>query len=281
MNHRFAKQKGPLFAAVIKESNVRRAMAAVRNACVHGANAVDLHISPLEKTEITAEKLRPLFQGAQVPMMALSYNWDAQGNYIEIPDETRMEWLLTACEAGADCVDMQAHTFGQKEPDPACEAWAGKEGYSFTAKKPREINLAPEVLEKQREWVRKFHEAGADVLMSAHVGVNLNCQEMLDLAAHLAAQGADILKFVGICDTDEEFAEYCRSVFALKKAFPQLDIHYHCNGAKGPLTRAIAPMLGSYLVFCNDGYQESSDINQLDLESMTTIWRLLRAQGIV
>lgn len=281
MNHRFAKQQGPLFAAVIKETNVRRAMAAMKNASVHGANAVDLHIMPMEAEERTAEKLRPLFQGASVPVMALCYPYDARGNYIEVQDEARMEMLLTACEAGADCVDIQAYTFGGKALDEAFAPYEGKEGYSFAAKKPREINLDPEVLEKQRQWIRKFHDAGADVLMSAHVGVNLNCQEMLDLAAHLAKQEVDILKFVGICDTDEEFAEYCRTVFALRKAFPQINIHYHCNGAKGPLTRAIAPMLGSYLVFCNDGYQENSDINQLDLKSMTTIWGLLRGQGIV
>lgn len=281
MNHRFAKNKAPLFAVVIKESNVRRAMAAMKNANVHGANAVDLHIAQMEEEECTEEKLGPLFQSALVPVMALCYPYDIRSNYMEMADEKRVEMLLTACKAGADCVDIQAYTFGGKALDAEFEPYIDKEGYSFAAKKPKEINVDPEVLEKQRQWIRKFHEAGADVLMSAHVGTNLNCQEMLDLAAHLAAQGADILKFVGICDTDEEFAEYCKTVFALRKAFPQLDIHYHCNGAKGPLTRAIAPMLGSYLVFCNDGYQENSDINQLDLESMTTIWRLLQGQGIV
>lgn len=281
MNHRFAKQEGPLFAAVIKEPTARRAMAAMRNAEIHGASAVDLHIASMNEEERTEEKLKPAFAGAKVPVMALSYPYDSHGNYMEIADEKRMDMLLAACSAGADCVDMQAYTFGSKALDAEFGPYEGKEGYSFAAKKPKEINVDPEVLQKQRAWIRKFHDAGADVLISSHVGVNLNCQEMMDLTAHLAKQGADILKFVGLCDTDEEFAEYCRTVFALKKAFPQLDIHYHCNGAKGPLTRAVAPMLGSYLVFCNDGYQENSDLNQLDLETMTTVWRLLKCQGIV
>lgn len=281
MKARFAGQPEPLLIGVIKEETVKGSAAAIRQAALNGATAIDLHLSVLDPSEVTVEQLRPAFACTDLPVMALQYNMDYMGRKLSATHEERMQQLMTAVEAGAACVDIQGYTFSPGDTRDSMDPAKVEEGMSFVAKLPKEITLDPETIEKQKEMIRKFHEKGADVLMSCHINVNLNCQEMVDMVRFLLERDMDVVKVVGVCDTDEELAEYFKTVLTLKNTFPGKDIHYHCNGKKGPLTRALGPMLGSYLMFCNDGYTPASDLNQLHLSTMTQVWNLLKRQGVL
>jgi len=281
MKKRFAGQDKPLLIGVIKETTAKASAAAIRQAKINGATAIDLHLSTLPAHEVTVEKLQPVMECTDLPVMSLQYSFDFMGNHYDISDEERMEQLLVSVEAGAVCVDMQGHTFSPGDTRDSLDPEKAGEGMRFVRKMPKEVSVDPVVIDKQKEMIRKFHEKGADVLMSLHVGTYLNCEEMLDLIRFILDRGVDIVKVVGVCDSQEDFADYFKTVITMQKEFPGKNLHYHCNGIYGPLTRVMGPMLGSYLMFCNDGYTPASDLNQLHLATMAKVWDLLERQGVL
>jgi hypothetical protein len=88
---------------------------------------------------------------------------------------------------------------------------------------------------------------------------------------------ADAGKYVVVLN-DEQLAECIRTQLVLKKEFEGsgIRVHYHgCNKA-GSLTRLLNPLLGGYLIFCNDVFTESSNMDQLDLRTAKEVLDGLR-----
>ena len=52
---------------------------------------------------------------------------------------------------------------------------------AFAAANPAEISMRPEIIEKQKQTIYEFHEMGSEVLMSAHVQVELSEEQALAL----------------------------------------------------------------------------------------------------
>ena len=116
---------------------------------------------------------------------------------------------------------------------------------------------------------------GGEVLLSVHTDTFMDCSQTLDLLELLEERNPDVIKLVGNCNTDDELAEYFKTLLKVQNMGDHARINYHCNGAKGKWTRIIGPMLGSYLMFCIDRYNESSVVSQLPLRIMTDIYGLL------
>lgn len=268
MSTSFAHQRGPLLIGVIRKETMREALAEMRNAQYHGAEAYDLHLSCLREESRTKEEIRRAVEFTDKPVMALYYR-DARD---EITEEARAGCLAEAVDGGAACVDMQAYTFdpAAKEGfDPAFGA-----GLPFAAAMPREISMRPEIVEKQMRWITEMHKRGAEVLISCHTGVSMVAEQTVSLAKELERRGADIVKIVGMANTPEEQIEAFGTVYALKKAL-KAKFSYHCNGKYGKLTRIVNPMLGSYLMFCVDRFDGAYALEQLDLKTAADAMRTL------
>lgn len=270
----------PLLAAVVKEPNLREAAAAIRRAELAGAGMIDLHLSTLPREQVTADALRPVIAETTVPVMAMQYNWDMQMQPLDFTEPERLAQLKEAVCAGAACVDLQGHTFSKEDTRSSLSLPQAAE-LCFTERLPKEVSLEPEVIEKQTEYIRAIHDLGAEVLLSVHTGVSMNCEQTLSMVRFLAQRGPDIIKVVGRCETDEELAEFCRTILTLQKEVPQTRVSYHCAGARGAMTRLLGPLLGSWLMFCNERYTAASDLNQLHLATMSEVWALLKRQRII
>ena len=268
----FAKQKSPIILSVIKERTPAAAIAVIKNATLEGAEGFDLHLSTLDPEYINVESLSKIISATKKPVLALHYNGDYFNKRLGLSDEERMRQLTIAAEAGAAAVDMQGYTF---EKDMATALEGGTQ--SFVASKPREVTLRQETIEKQRAFIDKIHALGAEVVLSTHTGVMMTAEQMVELAKTLEARGADVVKIIEKATCVDDIPECFRTVIALKKVM-NVPFACHLEGKLGKVTRIVAPMLGSYMVFCFDRYTESSNFEQCHLKSMADAFRLLEWQ---
>ena len=277
MKKSFANVKPPVLAAVIKETTPKAAMAAIKNSTLAGANAFDLHISVMNKDSITAENLKPVFDFTEKPILALHYNQGSDGSALGESDEERVRQLLVALDAGAVGIDLQGYTF---EPDRNTKAtfrsqWIA-ENMRFVSACPNEVTLNPETIQKQTDLIEQVHAKGGEVLLSTHTGCFLDCEQVTDLLDFLHRRKPDIIKLVTSgCDTDEQLAEYFKTMLYVKDRYSDTKIHYHCNGKKTKLSRLIGPMLGAHIAFCVDRYNERSVLDKLPLKETAEIYNLL------
>jgi len=252
--NRLSKLAAPAVAGVVREKTVRSAIAEIKNCLYDGADMIDLHISCLENSD--TESLKEIIASSRLPVLALNYG-------IGQTEEERVASLLRAVEAGAAGIDMQGYTFHL----PSKKAFCGEDRYSFTAGNPKEIVTDPEIIEKQCQLIAQVHSMGAEVLLSCHPGIPMNCEQVVELARFLEQRGPDIIKIVTRANTQEDADECIRTMLALKKEI-KTPVSYHANGKAGVLTRIINPLLGGQIAFCVDRYCEESTLEQLDLRTV-------------
>ncbi|MCL2518830.1 MAG: type I 3-dehydroquinate dehydratase [Oscillospiraceae bacterium] len=131
-------------------------------------------------------------------------------------------------------------------------------GAPFATAKPQEISMRPDIIYKQKELIKEFHAMGAEVLMSAHAGVEFNTEQVLSLALEIQSRGADIVKIISSCVSKEQQLEILRGNLELKNtlAVPFL---YTCSGKYNRFIRLNAPLFGSMLVFGHHEYSALSN----------------------
>lgn len=256
--------KAPAIAGVIREENPQRAIAEMKNCLIGGADMIDLHMSCL--SDISVPTLKAVINSTKLPVLALNYNKKYNWQDVGYTEEERVETFLRAVEAGAAGVDIQGYTFDSESK----LNFVGEDKYSFTKNNPREIVTDEKIIEKQMKFIEKVHEMGAEVLLSCHPNIPMNCEQVVDLALFLQERKPDIIKIVTIANTDEEMVESIKTMIELKKRV-KTPISYHAAGVKGRLTRIINPVLGGQIAFCVNGYNEGSTMEQLDLKTAKTI----------
>ena len=261
---RLSEITAPAIAGVIREEDTRSAIAEIKNCLYDGADMIDLHMSCLQDTSLQA--LKSIIQSSKLPVLALNYNnkcdWSAAG-YTE---EEREELFLRAVEAGAGGVDIQGYTYDL----PSKNAFCGEDKYSFTKGNPKEIVTDEKIIQKQCELIERIHGMGAEVLLSCHPNIPMNCEQVVNLALFLEKRNPDIIKIVTTANTDEEMIESIKTMVALKKEI-KTPISYHAAGSKGKLSRVLNPVLGGQIAFCVDRYSKSSTMEQPDLKTVETI----------
>jgi len=265
----FAKNPSPMLIGVVRERTVRDAIAAIRNCEYHGATGIDLHLSCLNEEDQSLENLQRIVTACRLPILALNYNQTYDYQVFDLDEETRIDLLLRFVEAGGAAVDLQGYTYDLPSKT-AFRTEFSHLGYSFIKDNPKEVVVDPKIIEKQMELIDRVHHAGAEVLISTHPWVPMNCEQVVDLALFLEKRNPDVIKIVAPCENDEQLAECFKTMLTLKKEV-KTRTHFHCCGAPGSLSRIINPILGGYLTFCSDGYTASSNFEQLDLQTAKSI----------
>jgi hypothetical protein len=269
MEQKLSRLPSPALAGVVKEKSVRGAIAEIKNCMYDGATMIDLHLSCLEATDV--ESLKQIIHSSRLPVLALNYNSTYQLTDAGFSEEERVESFLRAVEAGAAAIDMQGYTFHL----PSKKDFCGEDEYSFTKGNPREIVIDEAIISKQCELIETVHSMGAEVLLSCHPGIPMNCEQVVDLALFLEKRNPDIIKIVTIAETDDDLAESVKTMMILKKEI-KTPISYHASGSAGMLSRIINPLLGGQIAFCVDRYNESSTMEQLDLRTVKAIVENIR-----
>ena len=261
--------QAPALAGVIREENEKNAIAEIRNCLYDGADMIDLHMSCLK--DVSLQTLKNIIRSSKLPVLALNYNNKCDWSDAGYTEEEREELFLQAIKAGAVGVDIQGYTYHL----PSKTGFCGEDKYSFTKGNPREVVTDERVIEKQCTLIERVHGMGAEVLLSCHPGIPMNCEQVVELAKFLEKRNPDIIKIVTIANTDDEMIESIRTMVVLKKEI-KTPVSYHAAGAKGRLSRVINPVLGGQIAFCVDRYTESSTMEQLDLRTSRTIVDAMR-----
>ena len=276
MRPSFAFGPSPMIVGVIKQRTVRDAIAEIKNGEMRGARGFDLHLAVLDEEFRNVESIKQIVDATDKPILALNYNNGYFGD-LGMNEEERTALLMEAVEAGVSAVDLQNYSFDTEAKSAFVDDEYIPTGLEFLSeKRPREFALKPEIIEKQKKFIDEVHAKGAEVLVSMHLGVHFSFEELKAIAtfAH-DVKGADIIKMVTPCETDEQLAECISSTILLKRDLP-FPFSYHASGKKGLKSRMICPMLGSHIMFCNVDYGYCSDPEQLHLESMTEAYRRMR-----
>ena len=110
----------------------------------------------------------------------------------------------------------------------------------------------------------------AEVLLSCHPGIAMNCRQVVELALFLEKRNPDIIKIVTFAADENDLIESFKAMSVLKKEV-KTPVSYHTNGAAGTFSRIVNPILGGHVVFCVDRYNEGSTMEQPDLKTARTI----------
>lgn len=264
MKQKLSQLPSPALAGVVREKSICGAIAEIKNCMYDGAAMIDLHMSCLESADV--ESLKKVMESSKLPVLALNYNntydWKNRG----FSEEERVESFLCAVKAGAAGIDMQGYTFHL----PSKKDFFGEDKYSFTKGNPKEIVTDEAVISKQCELIEKVHSMGAEVLLSCHPGIPMNCEQVVDLALFLEKRNPDIIKIVTKAENDDDLVESIRTMLLLKKEI-KTPISYHANGKAGAASRIINPLFGGQIAFCVDHYNEGSTMEQIDLRTTKAI----------
>ena len=262
-------QKKPFIVGVLRGESAADDIATILNSETEGADAFDVHLHWLPESERTDEKLNRIFKSSSRPMLALYYREQTPYNTPAASEERRIEGLLRALDCGAVGVDIQADFF-----DPRSKASLAGSELAFAKKAPAEVTLDPDAVEKQKELIGSIHKMGKEVLLSAHVQVQLSIEEGVSLALEMEKRGPDIVKIVSACgEEDYDHAiEMLATINELKKRL-HTPFVYLGTGTAARLTRIVGAMLGNCLVFANHRYEANSTPSQPLIRSVETILR--------
>ena len=261
---KLSKLHTPALAGVVREKNIRGAIAEIKNCKYDGATMIDLHASCLEDTSV--ESLKKIISSSALPVLALNYNSTYKWENAGFSEEERVASYLRAVEAGAAGIDMQGYTYHL----PSKSGFCGEDRYSFTKGNPKEIVTDEAIISKQCELIEKVHAMGAEVLLSCHPGIVMNCEQVVELALFLEKRNPDIIKIVTKSENEDDLTESIKTMMVLKKEI-KTPISYHTNGNAGMLSRIINPLLGGQIAFCVDRYNEGSTMEQIDLKTAAAV----------
>ena len=261
---KLSKMCTPALAGVVREKNIRGAIAEIKNCKYDGATMIDLHMSCLEDTSV--ESLKKIISSSALPVLALNYNSTYKWENAGFSEEERVASYLRAVEAGAAGIDMQGYTYHL----PSKSGFCGEDRYSFTKGNPKEIVTDEAIISKQCELIEKVHAMGAEVLLSCHPGIVMNCEQVVELALFLEKRNPDIIKIVTYAENEDDLTESIKTMMVLKKEI-KTPISYHTNGNAGMLSRIINPLLGGQIAFCVDRYNEGSTMEQIDLKTAAAV----------
>lgn len=254
----------PVLAGVVREKSAKAAIAEIKNCMYDGAGMIDLHMSCLESAD--TNQLREIINSSKLPVLALNYNKTYDWQDAGFSEEERAASFMRAVEAGAAGIDMQGYTFHLPSKDNFCD----NNKYSFTRGNPKEIVTDEAIISKQCEFIEKIHAKGAEVLLSCHPGISMNCQQVVELSLFLEKRNPDIIKIVTSATDEDELVESFKTMVALKREV-KTPVSYHTNGKAGSLSRIINPIFGGHIVFCVDRFNEGSTMEQLDLKTVKAL----------
>ncbi len=254
MRRSFMKNKAPVFTGVIKEKTPATAISAIQNAALRGAKGIDLHLQGLDKEHQNSESIKRIVDATYLPIFGLNYA-------SEMTEEERVALLMASVDGGASGIDLQGYTFDIKSKNEFNEAYLS-EKYSFTKYRPKEVVLDERIIDMQCDIIERVHHCGGEILSSNHIGIYMPSDALIELALFLEKRKPDTIKFVTMCDTEEELADTLRAMILIKKEV-KTPVTLICNGKYRALSRILNPMLGGYMVFVNDGYKFDSTLGSL------------------
>lgn len=228
----FLNSKKPIITAMVTETTVEANLDKIEAYKNQGTEAFCFQFERLIPSDKAPERLKLLFDAMDgYPIYATNY---MRGNSEAdtISWETIEDQLLLLHSLGATLIDIPADMYHPSDMELATDQKA---------------------IERQKAFINKLHERGAEVLMSAHVLRFIPKETAYTIALAQMERGADIAKIVTWADTDEELAENFEISMMLSKNL-KIKSLFLCGGEKRKRHRLLGPLFGSaiYLVRTNE-----------------------------
>ncbi len=242
-NTKYSTQQSPVLNGSVKRSTVDEVIAAIQKMEEDGATAFNVHLTELSSEYQNAESFRAIAECTKYPVMAIAY-----GSNDNV--EWRIEMLKTAVEAGFDIVDIPMNTYDADSQSSLVDSTA-----AFASANPKEVSMDANVIEQQKALVQEFKDMGAEVLMSAHIGVALTEEQGVALAQEIENRGADVAKIVLGSSADQKVV--MQTNLTLKNELG-IKFYYNASGNASRPYRTASTLLGSHMVFCYAEYHPSN-----------------------
>jgi hypothetical protein len=238
-----------------------------------GADAFDLELQGLDADARGPDALRSVFQHATRPMFTVYRRYTLRGSQLvhnESDEAARMQAQLDLVDIGSMGFDMELDTFDPRPP-LRIETEEGRRYMFNRASPPGEITYDERAIERQVRLIEETHRRGGQVMASSHALVRLSREGALRIGRLAEERGADAVKIVQFCATDEDVVEALGSTVLLKREL-RIPFVMMAMGEYGKLVRAIAPLLGSMLVFARQDYQPGSFLDQPPIRAMRSLF---------
>lgn len=271
----FTESGDPIILGVLKEATVEDTLKQIRECESAGATAFNLHLSLLEGENREPASLKRIFNEADSPIMAVHYNNNPKGIKRKDTSDMRMAEVIRAVECGAAGIDMQGYTFCT-DSRATLERFGDAEKYPFITASPKEVVLDPEIIEKQKDVIKRVHSLDGEVLMSCHTGVFLDTRQIVSLAKLIEEREPDFIKIVTPVENKDQVLTALQSIRALKAEL-HTKFSYHCSGRVGRITRYIGAYFGSSQIFAMNEYNEYADKEQLLISKFTDFYNEVRS----
>ena len=235
----------------------------IKLAEAEGAQAFELDLQVLPEDFRTCEALERVFSATTCPIFTVFRRFDFSAEEprpLAPDDEERVALQVDLVRYGSAGLDLELDTF-----DPQPGPWfPSDEGlrYSFDpGSPPREVSWAATADRRQRQVVVDVHSLGGEVILSTHALTRLPIEEAVRIAQLAQSRGGDIVKLVRLCTSYDDIVETLATNVALRA---QLEIPFVMMGMGeyGKLTRPMAAMLGSVLIYCRQTYSAGSFYDQ-------------------
>ena len=226
----FLTYEKPLLTAMVQEQTPDDAICVILDSLYEGAEAFGIQLCNLLPEHRNVETLRKIFSYCEgKPIYITSYRG---GNSKGLSDDACVELLLMGLEAGATLCDIMGDLYC-REPD--------------------QLTFDPVAVEKQKALIRKIHEMGGEVLISSHTSRYFTEEEVLHFARAQAERGADVVKIVTKCNSEDEQMACLQIIHRLKNELDRPFL-FLVGGSHTRLVRQVGPLLGCCMYLCVQRY---------------------------
>jgi hypothetical protein len=181
-----------------------------------------------------------------------------------------MQLQLDCLDVGSVGFDMELDTYDPK-PNPWPPTPEGRRYAWDPTSPPREVSTEPQVVEKQRCLIEEAHRRGGEVLASSHCLTRVTPNGAVAMGRQAEERGADAVKIVRFNGTYGDIVETFAATVALREAL-RIPFIMMAMGEYGKLTRPIAPLLGSMLVFAKQDYKPGGFFDQPPIRAMRAVF---------
>lgn len=243
----FLNNSKPLLCAMIQEKTPELAIQKILNCRYDGAEAFGIQLECLEREYRTEEHLKSIFEACGgMPIYVTSYrNYESTG----YTDDDCMEYLYLAAKCGATLCDVMGDTFDLQT-----------DGTSYD-----EI-----AVQKQKKVIEKLHGLGVEVLMSTHLSIFYDKEEVFKIARAQEERGADVVKIVNMSNDESELIKNIETCAELKNVIGKKYL-YLASGNDCRLLRQIGGRLGCVMHLCVNNYETVYSKDQPILRSQKLI----------
>ena len=261
--------------SMIIETTPDNAIIAMRKAEANGAHGFMIYLTALNPEYWNLQDLERIMYCTNKPVLVIAYNGTFAGNTVSQSAQDFANLLKLGVQAGASAVDMPGYLFCNNYNTLVSENGTYKQQYiddgydmTFLNANPKEIALNPQTIAYQQNLVKEIRDLGAEVLYSAHVGVEMTAEETISAAKFIEeAIGVDVVKLVLSGSSKETVIEHLKACMILER---ELGIKFSVHG-QSTLSRLMCPMFGGYIAFCVNEYTSAETNLQIDLATMIAI----------